>query len=722
MHRVFRLKPHLRAVLAGHEQVFLIGEHDRFLLSGRLTAMVVPLLDGNRSQLDLMTELRERCSPAEVLYTLTRLEQRGYITATCEELPPEKEAYWQACGVGHDAFERIREARVGIDTIGATDHLIEATKHALKSAMLEVDDNASLRFVLTDDYLRAELADYARHNNAKRQKWFLIKPVGKSQWLGPLFRPDAGPCWHCLAHRLRHNRPVEHFLSRQLGQSEVLLPPYTELSSASGAALHLAASMLSQWVASDSPSALEHSLWSMDTAPLELVAHTVVQRPQCSICGDPNLVAKRLQAPVIIESRQKLFTEDGGHRCCTPEETLSRHKHHVSPITGIVAHLAPIPDRTHPLRPVFGATVMNLPTSTTPRFADFTRYSLGKGRTCAQAEAGALCEAIERATMRYQGDEPLLFSRVDDLDAKALEPETLQNFSEDQYRNRKEHNARISDRRCMIPTRFDRSRSIAWLPAWSLTHQQRRYLPAAYCYANLPCDENEPCCLLDGNGHAAGNCLEEAILQASLELAERDAVGIWWYNRLLRPLVELASFKQPYFDALSAHYAALGHQIWVLDVTNDLGIPSFAALVCSRETGRFGVGFGAHFDPVLGIQRALTEVNQTFDASGRLPSPWGGSPLESTTFLLPDKAQRPRTSEDFAYVEHADLAQDIEAFARQAANLGLETLVQDPNSTRYEPSRGEGGRTGPSTYLAAAGQGATLRGSGDYGMAQGAST
>ena len=45
----------------------------------------------------------------------------------------------------------------------------------------------------------------------------------------------------------------------------------------------------------------------------------------------------------------------------------------------------------------------------------------------------------------------------------------------------------------------------------------------------------------DSNGCAAGSVLEEAVLQGLLELIERDAVALWWYNRLRRPAVDLES-------------------------------------------------------------------------------------------------------------------------------------------------------------------------------------
>ncbi|MEZ4295282.1 MAG: YcaO-like family protein [Polyangiaceae bacterium] len=160
----------------------------------------------------------------------------------------------------------------------------------------------------------------------------------------------------------------------------------------------------------------------------------------------------------------------------------------------------------------------------------------------------------------------------------------------------------------------------------------RRLVPAAYCYLGYPTKAESWFCDLDPNGHAAGNCIEEAILQGFFELCERDAVGIWWYSRAHRPGVDLASFEEPYFLALREHYAGLGHELHVLDVTTDLGIPTFVAVARGRSPVRFCVGFGCHLEARLGVQRALTELESTVRAGGAGAGSWG-TPLPDESFL-----------------------------------------------------------------------------------------
>src|SRR5262249_47035294 len=61
------------------------------------------------------------------------------------------------------------------------------------------------------------------------------------------------------------------------------------------------------------------------------------------------------------------------------------------------------------------------------------------------------------------------------------------------------------------------------------------------------------------------------------------------------------------------YYASIGRTLEVLDLTNDLGIPTFAAISASTERRTEDVlyGFSAHLDPTIAIVRAILEVNQS---------------------------------------------------------------------------------------------------------------
>src|SRR5262249_22288052 len=214
------------------------------------------------------------------------------------------------------------------------------------------------------------------------------------------------------------------------------------------------------------------------------------------------------------------------------------------------------------------------PTTVDELRAGLSGGSFGKGSTAEQGEASALMEAIERYSGIFQGDEIRVTRRFTDFPAgDAILPNDVLLFSDMQYRAQQ---APMFDGVGQSPVPFDPSAAIEWSPVWSLRDRRFKYLPARLLFfffpgARLPFHPGS-------NGCAAGNTLAEAIVQGFLELIERDGYAIWWYNRLQRPEVDLSQFDDPYIRDLKIQLAETGRRLWVLDVTSDLGIPSFVTI------------------------------------------------------------------------------------------------------------------------------------------------
>lgn len=675
--RVMQFKAHLRLEVLDSERAFLLGEREQYMLTGRSQVLVAGMLDGRRSVQQVIDGLDGQVSAPEVLYALAHLEKKGHLSEAGSELPPQSAALWQALGVTPaEAHSRLVSTPVAVHALEGLEPapLIEA----LRGAGLTVQEGASLHVVLVQDYLAPELEAFNRRAMERRESWFLVKPSGAMPWMGPVFRPGEGPCWACLAQRLRWNRPVETFLREHKGPSGSLLPPRAEVPASLQAGMHLAALALARWIASGKQGALGNTLLSLELPRFQLTEHSVVRRPQCPVCGDGELLKKRAEKPVVLESRPRGFTEDNGFRTVTPEQTFARLQHQLSPLTGALCTLAPLESRTHPLRPVFASTFFCPVPTKTPHFTEFHAMSLGKGRTPAQSRASALGEGIERWSSLFQGDEPRFSARLSELGEVAYHPHSLLLFSEDQYRDREAINRRHQHERMGVPMPFDERVEVEWTPVWSLTHERRRYLPTSFCYNRYPAPPNARFSTGDSNGTAAGNCLEEAILQGFLELAERDAVGIWWYNRLRRPGVDLSSFHDPYFQALQENYRSQQWKVWALDLTQDLQIPTFVALGMSSRTGAYCIGFGAHLDARIALQRSLTEFNQIFDPSDKARSPWAEFKMEDPSFLHPDDTVPLRTLADYPQPpQQVDIRDDVRTCVAKAERAGMETLVLD---------------------------------------------
>jgi thiazole/oxazole-forming peptide maturase SagD family component len=320
--------------------------------------------------------------------------------------------------------------------------------------------------------------------------------------------------------------------------------------------------------------------------------------------------------------------------------------------------------------------------------------SAGKGITDLQAKASGLCEALERYSGVFQGTEPRRKARLRELGGLGIHPNDCMLYSERQHRQRDAVNAKGS-RYEWVPMRFDEEAEVEWTPVWSLTHKLYRYLPTGYCYYYYPLPENQIYYRACSNGSAAGNTLEEAILQGFLELVERDSVALWWYNRVRRPRVDLDSFDEPYLGRLKDSLRDCHRELWVLDLTGDLGIPVFAAL--SRRTNhpqeQIMVGFGAHLDPRIALLRAVTETNQMLiwvrpnykesdETLEHIEDPdvirWmKTATVAAHPYLVPDENAPPRVASDYTRRWTDDLKDDVLLCQELVERHGMEMLVLD---------------------------------------------
>ena len=241
-----------------------------------------------------------------------------------------------------------------------------------------------------------------------------------------------------------------------------------------------------------------------------------------------------------------------------------------------------------------------------------------------------------------------------------------------------------SDNSQPVPDPTDSSARIEWSPVWSLRDERFKYLPTSLLYFFYG---GPAAFYADSNGCAAGNTLEEAIVQGFLELVERDSYAIWWYNRVQRAEVDLSGFDNSYVRDLHAQLAETGRRLWVLDVTSDLGVPSYVAILHWMQNGQENIEFGsgAHFDKRIALLRALTELNQFLSVglmgggSGEKSSLDGSTPLrlQSYPFLTPSGHPKIQPDSDSKFGPLGNTRQQVDACVDIARRAGLDFLVLD---------------------------------------------
>jgi ribosomal protein S12 methylthiotransferase accessory factor len=517
----------------------------------------------------------------------------------------------------------------------------------------------------------------------------LVQPSGIFPLVGPILRPNKAACWNCLADRMIRNREVKGMLARGQARAVAVSPLARQPVGQSG--VQLAAFEIAKAIATDYRTDLGDHIVSLDLLGSSVARHYVARRPQCPSCGRKKLRdPKRAPAPLELGGGGKVVMTSGGYRTVSPRATVARFRKHISPLTGVISRLERI-EVDLPLNASFYATH----NFSAPAFSvhelrvGLTGGSFGKGSTAEQGEASALMEAIERYSGIYQGDEIRVTRRFTDFaPGDAIAPNDVMLYSDAQLREG--HAAMTAGEHSHSPPPFDPNLEMEWSPVWSLRDRRFKYLPTGFLYFFY---RGPGAINADSNGCAAGNTVAEAIVQGFLELVERDAYAIWWYNRLQRPAVDLAHFEDSYIRDLQAQLGEHGRRLWVLDGTNDLKIPTFVGITHWMQDGKENIEFGsgAHFDARIALLRTLTELNQFLSiglmggGTGEKSSLDGDTPLrlQEYPFLSPNGEATAHSASDPKF-SRLDTQEQVAACVEVAKQQGLDFMVLDQTRADIE--------------------------------------
>ena len=687
------LAPHLRFHDIGEQQTLLVSESFNTLLHGKLYRELLPLADGRRPQGEIVAALEGAHAANDVLAAIASLSERGYVVSADHHIDPRRAAYWSSLGASPRWVEqRLADSRIAVDGDGG-----RLSRRLEESGARVGTEAPQLTVIVCEDYLDARLAEVNRRQLEARTPWTLVRPRGIEALFGPVFRADArGPCWECLAYRLRSHQEVHGFLRNVAGEAAAF-KPFAADPTVLEALYGLIAAEVVKWLVLDESAPIHEQAIAMNVGSFRSSGHRVMHRPQCPACGDEALHRPdRPPVPLSLQASPKAHFNSGGARAVAPEVTLARYRHLVSPISGVVSWLSRTTDETDSWLHVYwaGSNLGMRSRSLSSLRRSLRSKSAGKGSTREQSEVSALCEAIERYSGAFHGDEIRVRKRFVELAGgdEAIHPNDVQLFSDDQLDNAGSINARGHPYN-VVPPRLDPDAEVDWTPVWSITQERHRYLPTSMLYSMVPEQRGPADLIADSNGCAAGNTVEEAILQGVYELVERDAFGIWWYNRLRVPAVDLSSFDDDYLASAADYYGRCEREIWMLDVTSDIGIPTFVAL--SRrpdaKTEDIIYGAGAHADPRTAALRAICELNQCLtwlprpgkgDGRPMIDDPmalgwWKTARLANCSWLAPAADEPLRKASQYPAAESTDTRDDVEQCRALVEARGMEFLVLD---------------------------------------------
>jgi oxazoline/thiazoline synthase len=685
---ILQFAPNFTAYVLPPDIVCLYSEDRKFFLHGELyCALAAAIGERGKSASELVRGLGKKYPSDKIEETLKRLIERRHVVSGPQSSDGTVAGYWASLGLPPDvAAQNLKNCRVlveSIDVKGAAQ---------LSSALGDLGVNLvkrspDLTVTLVNDYLERRLAELNKQRVADKAPWLVVQPSGLFPLVGPVFNPGETACWTCLFDRMIRNREIKGFLERGSAQPVAVSPLARNTFGQN--AIQFAAVEIAKAVASGFRTDLTNHIASFDLLGATVAKHYVARRPQCPTCGSKKLQNPR-RAPQPIENgpSAKLVMTSGGYRSVPSRTTVARFRKHVSPLTGVVKRLEPIEADLPMNTNFFAQHNFSAPAMSVDQLrSGLSGGSFGKGSTSEQAEASALMEAIERYSGIFQGDEIRMKRRFADFaPGDAILANDVQLFSEAQFAARFEP---AQDDSHPIPDPIDPTARIEWSPAWSLRDKRFRYLPTGLMYFFYRDFHT------DSNGCAAGNTLQEAIVQGFLELVERDAYAIWWYNRSQRSEIDLSEFDDSYIRDIKTQFTDAGRKLWVLDVTNDLGVPTYVAIMHWMKDGQEHIEFGsgAHFDRRIALLRSLTELSQFLTigmmggASGDKSSLDGITPLrlENYPFLIP--ASGPTVAPELGINVPLDSAREqVEACVEIARRAGYDFLVLDQTRPDVEVS------------------------------------
>ena len=678
-----QFSPNFSVYILRPDVVCLYSEDRKFFLRGALYCALAERIGAGEDADAIRRAISAEFPNAAIDEAFKRLLDRRFVVpaGASDELTA---AYWASLGLDPEvAAENLQKVSVRIETLGVAGG--GALEEALRSLGVRVvKGEGDLTVTLVDDYLDRRLEEFNRRRLEEKQDWLLVQPSGIFPLVGPIFSPGKSACWRCLSDRMKWNRQVKAFLDRKEARCVAISP--LGATTLGGSGVGLAATEIGKAIASAFRTDLHQHIVSLDMMGSTIARHYTPLRPQCPCCGSAELRDPgRTPAPIELRAGGRIVITSGGYRSVAPGDTVARNRKHVSPLTGVVSHL----ERIKSEQPLDASFIARHNFSPRPETVDALQAGLGgdsygKGSIAEQGEASALMEAIERYSGIFQGDEIRTLRRFTDFaPGEAIAPNDILLFSDAQYDQAKTNEGCSGDG---APLPFDPAAEMEWSPVWSLRDQRFKYAPTGllYFFHEAGCAHRINA---DSNGCAAGNTIEEAILQGFLELVERDAYAIWWYNRLRRPGINLDKLGDSYVSDLQAAFAAMGRDIWALDVTTDLGIPVVIAVAHWKEEGRehIEVAAGAHFDPRIATLRAMTELNQflAIEQMNGMPATAPGDdyandplPLRKHAYMRPDGVASFGRSR-FKNFASLDRREQVLACVKHVARRGYDFLVLD---------------------------------------------
>lgn len=228
-------------------------------------------------------------------------------------------------------------------------------------------------------------------------------------------------------------------------------------------------------------------------------------------------------------------------------------------------------------------------------------YSRGVSDDLDEAVSKVIGELLERYPLTLYRDHDLIRASVKDFKKngyKFMDPQLLAGFSETQKQKSPD-------------SQFDEQSIFGWIEGTSLPSGKKVFIPAQLVFWNYHRAPDEPFLREPITNGAAGYfSLEGALLSGLYELIQRDAFFIFWLNKITPPRINHSSISNQAIHTLLNTCKRYQLQVEILDITADIGIPTFLVILLdtTHKGPAVSLGGGCGNDAEEAIRRALIEA------------------------------------------------------------------------------------------------------------------
>jgi ribosomal protein S12 methylthiotransferase accessory factor len=508
----------------------------------------------------------------------------------------------------------------------------------LASVSTETSDAEKLRVITTDDYLRSEIG--AKCSDSVPT--LLVRPTGRRFWIGPLLNLPGSICYECLRfvfglHRWRQAEAATPAPDWYPGA-----PAIAALPSSLTLAAAMVATVVERFSAGDELTELRDGItlidpwnWNVERVPFR-------SRDDCPRCGAAHGAFTERQIGIL------------GH-----------------PLSGIVESV-----RVEPVAK--GGPYVALGKVLIPNWVREARGAAppisagGKGSSAELAGRILTLEAAERYSAEFDGTETLVAGTTDQM--AAFNIADLFQFSEAQYAA-----SQSNGDPPFVPARLKSDVHIHWAVARSLGSGTQVALPAACVYLDYAFNDEPLYYVSDTSGCAAAISMDTAIRHALLELVERDALAIWWYNRIPRSIISFTNREPTVIRHARRALERKGRSLHLFDLTHDIGVPVVAATSADEEGKAIYLGAAADLCPRRAAERAAMELLQfwfwdyTNERVARSRRAWiGTGSYDTDPFLDPRRAPGA-----FRLEVRGPNQQDLQCLIGMLSKQGLQPYLVD---------------------------------------------